>query len=521
MSDLSYTQAQWTRLMRETGLWLRHLRKAVEDHDRFFKERVQVVNEGDTTSATPHVTAVTLTGVHYGTNTSELGQLYVRFVANGGNWDVSLYTAAGASGLVARATNVAASATGALAAQNSSGLSGTVTLGASIAGDVTDKHRLRVFVDHKLEALKIWPSDGTTDDDTGSRAAFNRYLERERSRALDHVDSVVRGLEEWALGADDNPVGRLNAFLLAAESALINESPRTETSGAVVRIVTGLLERLRLCMQDETDGGEQDIVRRVTAGAAGVFDSGNDGQGSVASHTPQSHCPVGTAYFTCVRGHDTNDGGEESFDGYLAVSGGDERISFTGLRVKQSWKGPRGFGPITLLRSRTKTSDGGNLILAAASAMTETGENDENTDGGVLYVKTEANGGNWDISFYNSTNRADGDLVAKAENIAASAVFQATERNGSGLTVNWTLGGTVSASSAISVDLNFFAVQNANLVPDRFEVAVSLTSTGVAAKLIAERLRARINEDTSGSESIPDSLLALVNTFVPYVAVDN
>ena len=69
--------------------------------------RTQVVNFGDRKSATPHITALTLSGVVYGTNTSADGLLYVRFVANGGNWDVSLYTGTGASGLVGKATNVA------------------------------------------------------------------------------------------------------------------------------------------------------------------------------------------------------------------------------------------------------------------------------------------------------------------------------------------------------------------------------------------------------------------------------
>ena len=111
MADLAKTDAQYERFLEELGALMRIARWVEEIRRRLTRERTQVVNAGDVTSATPHLTGATLTGVDFGANTSDDGKLWLRWVANGGNWDVHLYTAAGASGEVGTVTNVAASAT--------------------------------------------------------------------------------------------------------------------------------------------------------------------------------------------------------------------------------------------------------------------------------------------------------------------------------------------------------------------------------------------------------------------------
>lgn len=523
MPSLGYSNTVWKRFARELAFFLRRARKSFEDFDRDFRERVQVVNMNDATSATAHLTSVTLTGVHLGTNTSEDGKLYVRFVANGGNWDVSLYKATGGGGAdeMAKATNVAASATGTLVAQNSSGLAGTVTLGATIAAESNDRHYLIVHVDYRGELVKLWPSDGTTDDDVPSRSAATRMLNDLANLERQKQRRIVQGLQEWALSAVDNPLGRGNAFLESAETALLSEVVLEDGSGAVSRLRTGWLERLRIAMRDEATGSEQDVLQRVVDAGSVTFASTNAGAGTVADHTPEDHCPIGRWVFSCVQGENDGAGGREAFDGYFQETNTDRRITFSGLRVGQSWKGPEGFGPITLARSLTKSGDGSNNVLAAASGCTVSGETSNNTDAGVLYIKTTANGSNWDVSFHKSTNRLDSDKVAEATNVAASAAFQATPKNASGLYVTWTLGGTVSAGSTITLDLNFFYSQNSDNTTDSFELETTLTSSGKCSKIVQRLLNYKLNGDSSGNELLADTFMADVNTFVPYLVTDN
>ena len=170
MADLSKTQAEWTRFIaREFGSLvmapIRHLR---ELEDIFTLERVQVVNLGDRASATPHITALTFTGFDAATNPASDGRLYVRFVANGGNWDVTFYTAAAASGSVAWAQNIAASGTASLVALNSSGLTGSITLGATIVGDITDLHQVLVIADYAARLPKVLTQTDSIDADVNS-----------------------------------------------------------------------------------------------------------------------------------------------------------------------------------------------------------------------------------------------------------------------------------------------------------------------------------------------------------------
>jgi len=521
MSDLGKTNAQWTRFLREEGFFLRLARKIEDDRRRVTRERVQIVNQNDVTSATPHFTALTLDGVEYGTNTSEAGGLFVRLVANASNWDIHLYTAAGASGEVATATNVAASATGSLVAANSSGLTGTVTLGATIAGEIDDKHQLLILADYKLETLKLWPSDGTTDDDTASRSAASRLLSRLSSLYGQMQSAIQSGLSEWALSAADNPIARGNDFLSTAETSLLSDTEQKDASGNVTRLRRGFFEVQRSSQEDETTGSEQDIIERVIAASAGSFDSNNDGLGTLASHTPEGHCPVGKWRFECVRGVGNSGGGTEEFRGTFTSAANDETFSFTNLRVKQSFKGPRGFGAVTLLRTLSKTGDGSNVNLAAVSTISTSGEDETNTDGGVLYWKVTAAGSTNDISFYKSSNRATGDLVAKLSGAADAATTQvAAAQNGSGLTITLDVGSNPVLDTEGTLDLNFFHIQNAANVPDKFEVDTTLTSEGKTSRVLAEIFGAYMNTETSGSEQIDDDLLAGANTFVPYIVED-
>lgn len=516
--DLGKTLVEWKRLLgRElAGLFLCPLREAREARDKFTLERTQMWNLGDRASSTPHISALTLSGVDYGNNTSVEGRLWVRFVANGGNWDVHFYKAAGGGGgdEVARVTNIAASATAALVAQNSSGLSGSLTLGANITGDVTDRHQLLVVVDYPARLAKVLTQTDGIEDDVHSRRILQNLYARCASLEEQKIAAIVAAVEAWALGDSQNLVGRGLDFTNTAETQLVEDVADPDASGNVARSRGGWLYVVKDAMEDETVGGEIDVIRRVVAASAGSF-SGNDGSGAVASHTPREKCLAGTWTFECV--DDTL--GKERFNFNFRATDRDFQINGTGPQVKKEWSGPLGFGPITLTRTLTKTDT--NSRFTAASTATVTGETSLNTDDGVLYISIVANGSNWDISFFSASSRHISTLVAKATNIATSAAFTATEQNASGLNVVWQLSGTVAADATPSLDLNPFKVENANGIRDRFTVTTSITGTpGLIQSLFAEEFDAELNSDTSGSESISDDY-AKQGTFAPYLAFDN
>lgn len=516
MANLGYSQAVFTRFFREFGVFLRLGRTLREQIDRYTRERTQFVEVDPNSNTDLSVGAYALSGVNYGTNTTETGRIYIR-LTGGGPFTVSLYSATGASGLVAQSGATAAGAVATLSEQNSSGLSGTYPIAAGASNTTGDEQYVDVFVDWKKELLNIFPSDGTTDDDAYSRAAFTRLLNTLATLQQQQVAAWRAAFAEWALSAPDNAQARANAFLDASESSLISESRQVDGSGAVSRLRAGILEVLRSAMADNTT--VQYIIQRVTAGAAGSFDANNSGAGTVASHTPEQHCPVGTYTFKCVQGLGNGRGGTEEFNGTFKASDTDETFALTGLRIKQSFTGPRGFGPITLVRSTTLTDPGTNI----ASVESTSGENEQNTDSGVLYISVEGTGP-YTFRFYRASTRLDADEVARIENAAAStAGLTAESRNGSGLSIVFTSDSSPSAvASAFTLDLNFFSIQNSSKVPDKFSVAVTETSTGRAARLIADLLQFKLNATTSGSETVDDDQMATANVDFPvYVNEDN
>jgi hypothetical protein len=526
VANLAKTQAQWTRLLgRELGgLILAPIRIMRELEDLFSRERIQIWNLGDRASSTPHITALTLAGVDYGNNTSTEGRLYVRFVVNGGNWDVKLFKATGGGGSdeVARATNVAASATGTLSAQNSSGLTGSVTLGASITADATDLHQLLVQVDFPARLPKVLTQTDSIDDDQFSRQVLSEAYATCARNARSSINALKRAGERWALSdGQRNPVARGNAFSSTAETALVRDETKDDGDGNISRRRTGWFYFIKDAMEDEGTGGEQDLVRVVPSATAGSFESGNDGQGAVASHTPQEKCPAGRWTFRCVKGVDTGDLGAEEFEGEFASTTSDEEsFTFSGVVVKKSWTGPRGFGPISITRTYTKSGDNSHLNLANGG-VTVVGETNDNTDGGILYWQIDSNASNWDISFFSSSTRTSQYLVAKATNKATAAAFEASPQNSSGLTVNWTVGSAPVNGTQGTLDVNGFHVENSGGVPDQFSITTSVAaSPGLYQTILGEEFDAQLNSDTSGSESIPDNYVKQ-GTFPPFVALDN
>lgn len=516
MPDLGHSQGEWTHFVgdEEGYCWLTPMRLLEEIASKFLLERCRIENCLDWNS---NITTVDLDGVIYGTNTDSAGKIFVRFVANAGNWDVNLYKATGAGGsdLVAHATNKAAGATFALTADNSSGITGTMTIGGSITAEANDRHFLKCFVDFRLVAKAMETDAASVGDENASasyRAAIDAYTAVGQA-IRGALSGLIANFGRFALADFGTPTARGRTFLEATDATVFQETQRRDGDGNVVVDQQGLLVSQRICMADETTGGEQDVVKRVPAATAATPYSTNSGVGTISSHTPGEACPEMTITLQCVQGVDTGRLGAEEFEVSYNYLDKGQRTVFkcpVNLRVHQEWNGPLGVGPITLNRTYAKTGDGTNVDLAASSFVTSVdGESGQaqNTDDGLIYVKVVTNGANWNIEFYSSSTYSTTSLVAKATNVATGATFNATAQNSSGLTISWKVGSAPTNGNTCTLNLQPFKVQNASKIKDGFSIDVTVAAGAGAFQGVVTRMfpGAYLNSDTSGSESISDN----------------
>ena len=501
MADLSKTQAQFNRVVGdELALILKERRFAKELLARYTLERQQVLVSRDPRSNfDSSVGDLTADGVDYGTNTNSRGQVFCRVTGAGDPRTVSWYKATGAGGgdLVAQGTaNVGAVAT--LAASNSSGLTGTYPISAGFVADTDDGHIIEFYVDPSYTSAKVWTQTDGIDDDQHSRVAFTDYLAASASAARTILRANTALMQRWGLrDGNRNPKARGNDFLESNETSLSSDVKVVDGSGNVTRRRTGLFPRLSTVMEDDTTAGEQSVPVRTVTATAGVFSSSNDGLGTVASHTPLVKCPAAVWTFRCSRGGDTGDIGREEFSMTASVTDTEETITDSGLIIGTSYTGPRGFGPITLVRTLSKTGDGTNVDFAAATAASATGESNSNTDNGSIHWQVVSNGSNWDYSGYSSSTLAASTLVCKVENVVTAAAFTALAQNASGLQVIWQSGTAPTTTNTAILKLNPFQVENASGVPDEFKVTTAITADGLWQKLISEGFNAQINQDAT------------------------
>ncbi len=519
--NLGKSQSAWTRYLgREVAeAALRPIRDLREMRAKFARERTQVRVYNDVNG---NIASLTLDGINHVTNTALGFKLYARFTANGGNWDVALYRSTGGSNSVATVTNLADGGTAALVAANSSGISGSITLGAAVVGTSGDEIVVEAVLDYKKNLPKIFTQTDSIATDDRCRRIWSAAYDQVSTLQTQAINVLREALRQSQLANDPvtGTIARGNEFNSANETSLVQDLEVRDGSGNVTRSLGGLVAVLSDNMADEGTGGEQDVVRDVKAAGAGSFDAANTGLGSLASSTPREKSPVGVIRWRCDSGVDDGNLGSETFSGtFTATDGSGITFPVSGLMVEKLWTGPRGcLVQVRLRRTYTKTNDGSNLNLAAVTTGIFTGENASNTNAGVLYWKVVTNGSNFDFEFYKDANLTQ--LVAKAANVAASAAINATEQNASGLTVAWTAGSAPVATTTGQVNCNGFVRRRSDGFADQFTVTITRTGTaGDIQRILGEEFDADLNSDSSGSESISD-LYCTGGTFAPFVVKD-
>ncbi|HBP17415.1 MAG TPA: hypothetical protein DEA08_06445 [Planctomycetes bacterium] len=349
--------------------------------------------------------------------------------------------------------------------------------------------------------------DGTADKDVRSREEFVAAAELVAEQLREAKLTMLEAFTAFATrlgsrGAD---------FLQATHSSLVSDTPVRGGSGSVSRRRTGFLVDLARSMKAESVAGEQSIAQRVVKAQAAVFAPTNGGRGKIAAHAPREFCPAARWTFKCARGQDTGHGGAEEFQCTVKVLGEDRQFSFGGVRIKQSFSGPEGIGPFVLERFYTKTGDANHRSLSKANSVSTSGERSGNTEAGLLHWEVRDRGAGFEVSFYRSAGKAEGDLVARAEGVVANAAFQATERNASGLTVNWAAGPQPKDGEAGALNCNFFLVENRGGVPDEFVIETVVAGGGRVQALLAELTGGSLHSKPAGQETVPDDLLLAGN----------
>lgn len=531
MPDLGKTDAQWDRFLGEElgGLVLAAIRDVWELERKFRLEREQVVVLDS--RATFHG-AVVLEGVRIGVNTSVEGKLFARLTNNGAgpNKDIKLFRATGGGGgdEVARATDVAPGATGALVEQNGSGLSGSWPLPNPSAESTDDTVVLFPVVDYPLRAARAL--DGTQDKDTqGREFLVSRYLvlaARLRTALGQFVSEVGAYFTNIAL--------RGAAFTGGSEASMANEANTQDNSGNRSTSASGFLPSLKLSMQEETTGSEQDVLRRVVTLNEGVFSASNVGQFRTrisAAPGAQEHAPIGVITWKCSRGADDGAIGSEQFTGRLKFAGEDREIEIGPAQVGRSSAFRPGIGPFTIERIYTKTGDDTHVNLADVddgagnNLVSVSGENNLNTDEGQLYgLVEETSAGVFSYTFWPSANaraqRIAAQIVAKAVDVEADEDFVATGYNNfPDFEVAWTAGSAPVDATEFELHLNPAKRDRGDGQPDQFTMELELTSQAVIQRLLAEFFGYHLNSDTAGNETIGDGY-ATAGTFPPRAVLD-
>lgn len=505
MSNLAKGQTAWSKLFREFGLPL-GVDKQLCDVERKFsaaRGRIQVVEQNDTAAST---SAWALSGVVIGTNTDEDGLIYVRITdesPGAGQATVNLYKTTGGGGGDKVATGSAANgAVVTLTASNSSGLTGTVTLGTVGASESDDKHRLLVLPDWTVRARSVF------DLSESEHAA----LLREWGNMCQKIEGDIRTAR-----------GRVSAFvstLMGTRIATFNRSGETTAisrdtvndENAIETVFTGLLEIMRDNMADETSPAAQTILKRtVTAGSAS-FDSSNQGLGALSTPTMAEWAGDGLITLTCVDGTI----GAEQFrlTQRLDVTG-ESREADNYLTVKRAFADPKlGITATTLTRTHTFTGST-NDISTTSSDWTFNGESSANTNDGILYLKVTGSTGAWVVSAYTSTTY---DTSVRVWAATAGAAAATVAFSGSGMTGTLKIGTAPTTGNTATVNLNPFRTNGTNGVPDKITVDVTVTRLGEFQERLTDLFGYKLNSAAS-SETIDDSYVT-AGTFPPYEVAD-
>lgn len=448
MTDLLKGQPVWTKLGNEFALplgvikWLRDVERRLDGS----RNRTQVVDEQTPVSV---MSTWAFSGVATGgqnPNTDPGAILYPRALKDtpgAGNVTVNVYSAPGASGLVAQGVIMAPPGVCALTAQNGSGLSGSVAVSANpSASETNDAHILRVFQDWYLRSNTLF--DLSEPEHGALKNRFEAALDAARGDVLNAIAQLAAFLNTFE-------TTRLANFTGSSSSSSPISLTTKNSNGAVTTNYVGVLEDTRKDMVDETSPAAQAVVKNTVSAGAVAFDNENQGLGAIATPTLEQWSEDGPVTGVCT---DDTFGFEKFQITQRTRLGGLSIQAQQPLQIKQSFADPNiGIKSMTLVR--TITFGGGALStdFGSASSWSINGENAGNTAAGDIFMKVIAAGG----GFLKSTIAIGAGAASKTFKYSYSGGAVQTITTGGGVTTCDLLVAALTADTTFNAN---FAASN-------------------------------------------------------------
>lgn len=481
MPNLSKTQLQFTNLFRELLAYIRLWRQVRALGSRYTLGRIQVLELNDSSN---FLSKWSLSGAVRGTNCTEDGRLYVKITdenPSAGHALVQVYMDAGQTLLVAQGS-AADGAVVTLAAQNNSGLSGSVKL-ATITSSPSNIVLL-LSIDETLKVRSAY--DISTPGGVAAYKAVTARLQAMGNSMLNALPGIKNDIEQGYMQT------KLREFLTSTQPAILNVQETLDSSGDVQIQYLGILADLMDAMSENTVA--QSVKANAVSSGSPVYDSSNTGLGVLTIDALYQNLESGSLQLLCTSGVET--ALPETFDvRFISAVDNSVQKARQSLKTKQNWKSQPIGVAASLARTITESGDGGPQL----TGWSVSGETRQNTDGGDLYVSLEAGtfagGTNRRVRLYSDAARRQ--LVAEGLRTGDGVVSLAPQ-TGSGLSATVTLAYS-GDNTGITLHLNAFAKGDVITVP------LTCDRAGYIQTLFADIWGLPL--PTSGSPTLPDSLI--------------
>lgn len=427
-------------------------------------------------------------------NLDASGSLWVRVTANAGNWDIHVYKAVGAASEVMTATNVAAGAVATLAQANSSGLSASCTLSASVmAAIAADTYRLQVYLGFPEYDRQIF--DGSQQEDgriQGEQSNINASVGASLGSLLTTLNRSAE-TTNYLL-----QIGRI--WALPGNLDYLDKTP-TNNEDVVTVTVDGVLPRENQNWADNNSGGAlpQSVLQQTFSASGVTYASGNVGQGVLTVGAVGANIKAGRVDLVCSQ--DTLPSQRFSVT-FTPTDGTSPIVGANLLTVGASWTDPE--IPVTLSLVPTYTTTGSTLNIATVANITAiTGVTSDFSNAGILYGKVVQSGSGFIYQFYADSGYTL--LVAQSPIVAAATAFMATEQNHSGITVGWKSGSAPVDQYTFNVNIQPFTKGSSTVIADSMNFTISQTAAGRIQDMMRRYHDYKFAQ--SASPTFPDSLL--------------
>lgn len=473
--------------------------------------RIMVIENFD---VTPRFNTWVFTAGELYLDTDNAAKVYVKIVANGGNWDIELHKNSTRTNLVSKATNVANGATGTLVAQTGFKLAGTVKLVTGAADSTID---LQLVWDHRREAEFTFPNQSTDENEKGLKDDLTGHWNSAVMRPLELLHP-----NGWKVGVDrfwwrDYVPDLMKLSTAERQEGLVVPEYTDDTTGRTLKRVKGILEKFNQAMKDNTVAIT--IQRNIITVGTVVASPNNVGTLAIASlvTATREHLLTGTGVVECT---DETIGSEVFRLQHVITDelndGIPTKVMVAAITVKITKVLEDYLIGIKITPTRAavvETGDDGNML----SVHSISGETSTNMDNGKIYIKVTRNAGApiWLIEAFKAASQQVGDKIGEqtTDGTVGSVVLTLT-----GLGLTWTFTFDKAAANiklpvATNTDSDIILDIKVCKKGDRWEIPITNDEKGLYQMDTARNYHTSFN--SSGAPNVDDNFALtqnLVNT---------